>query len=387
MRYCDSFPSAKLGIPLALILSVSLSACTPEQNGESSTAAGSVRVGLLVPLTGGAASYGQNARKGAELALQEFRTAHPEFRIDLRTEDSRGEPQAGNIAASKLINAEGVVAIIGDVTSSVTLAAAPLANERRVPLVSPGASDPKVTGAGEYVFRTWPSDVFEAGTMAKRMAESGIKRLAVVHINNDYGKAWEQALAARLRTVEPAVEVVRVEPFEQGAREMRAQLGRLRNAAPDALLFVGYPESAVTLGTSLSNVGWRIPIFASSAIEDPQVSERVGTVLEGTVYTRPLTATTQRHSRFVEAYRAAYGEDPGVVAAEAYDAMSLVLGAAAAAHDAGEAVTGESIQRRLRQTRDYDGASGLLSFDENGDVVKPVGFYTLRGGRFQELTP
>lgn len=387
MRYRDSFHSAKLGIRLALILSVSLSACTPEQNGESSTAAGSVRVGLLVPLTGGAASYGQNARKGAELALQEFRTVHPEFRIDLRTEDSRGEPQAGNIAASKLIDAEGVVAIIGDVTSSVTLAAAPLANERRVPLVSPGASDPKVTGAGEYVFRTWPSDVFEAGTMAKRIAESGIKRLAVVHINNDYGKAWEQALAARLRTVKPAVEIIRVEPFEQGAREMRAQLERLRNAAPDALLFVGYPESAVTLGTSLSNVGWRIPIFASSAIEDPQVSERVGTVLEGTVYTRPLTATTQRHSRFVAAYRAAYGEDPGVVAAEAYDAMALVLGAAAAAHDAGEAVTGESIQRRLRQTRDYDGASGLLSFDENGDVVKPVGFYTLRGGRFQELTP
>ena len=118
-----------------------------------SPAPSSISVGVLVPLTGAAASYGENARKGAELALKEFSARHINLHIDLRIEDFRGEAAVGNSAATKLIDLDHVVAIMGDVTSGVTLAVAPQANEQHIPLVSPGASSPNITDAGEYVFR------------------------------------------------------------------------------------------------------------------------------------------------------------------------------------------------------------------------------------------
>ena len=100
--------------------------------------------------------------------------------------NSRGEAAVGNRAASKLVALDRVVAIMGDVTSGVTLAIAPEANEQRVPVVSPGASSPNVTDAGEYVFRTWPSDVFEADAMVRYIASRRITKLAILRINNEY---------------------------------------------------------------------------------------------------------------------------------------------------------------------------------------------------------
>ena len=102
-----------------------------------------IRVGVLVPLTGGAASYGENARKGAELALKEFSASHPSLRVTLRVEDSRGEAAVGLTAANKLVDLDHVVAIMGCVTSGVTLAVAPQANAWKVPLVSPGGELPQ----------------------------------------------------------------------------------------------------------------------------------------------------------------------------------------------------------------------------------------------------
>lgn len=344
-----------------------------------------INVGVLVPLTGGAASYGENARKGAELALKEFSAEHPDLRIRLVVEDSRGEPAVGLTAANKLVDLDGVVAIVGCVTSGVTLAIAPQANQWKIPIVSPGGSSPNLTTAGDYVFRTWPSDVFEADAMASHVASRGISKLAILRINNEYGAAMETAFRQKLQESAPAIAIVSAEVFEQGSREVRTQVLRIKRATPDAIYFVGFPEAAVVFARNYAEAGLKMPVLATSAFEDPQVPRDSGGVLNGAVYTKPQSDSPTIPS-FRAAYQASYGQEPGVVSDTAYDATKLILNAIRSIVAEDQPVSGESVQRALLKVTNFAGASGQLSFDHNGDVVKPVVLFTLRDGAYVPLT-
>lgn len=361
-------------IPLLVVLAALLGACTPTPT--------VVKVGILAPLTGGAASYGENARKGAELALKDFSAGHPDVHVELSVEDSQGEAAVGTRAASKLVDLDGVVAIMGDVTSGVTMAVAPLANEKKIPLISPGGSSPNITDAGEYVFRTWPSDVFEADAMVRHIGDAKITKLAIMRINNEYGAAMETAVRAKLAGM--PVTIVDAQTFEQGAREMRAQLLHVQEAQPDGIYFIGFPEAAVVFGHAYAETGLHVSLFATSAFEDPQVPRDSGAALDGTVYTKPQ-AVSAGADAFKKAYNTAYGADPGVVSDTAYDATMLVLNAIATTEAAKAPVTGAAIQAQLVKVKNYAGVSGDLSFDANGDVIKPIGLYTLQAGTFTEL--
>ena len=346
------------------------------------SADGTVSVGVLVPLTGAAASYGQNSKRGAELALQDFISTNPGIKVRLQVEDSRGEAAVGVNAAQKLVEIDGVKAVMGDVTSGVTLAVAPLMNERKVALVSPGASAPKVSDAGDFVFRTWPSDTFEAAAIATHIKDSKISKLAILRVNNEYGIAMEAALRSHLG---PEVQIAAAESFDQGARDLRTQLLKIKESGANSLFFIGFPEAAIVLGSAYSAVGLSLPIFATSGFEDPQVPEKTGGVLNGTIHAKPLGESAAT-AAFKEKYKKAFGVDAGITSDTAYDATTLILKAIVAAASSNKAVNGEAIRDHLLQVRDYVGASGVLSFDAKGDVIKPIGLFVLRDGRYQELS-
>jgi len=348
---------------------------------KSSSSEKSIKIGVLVPLTGAAASYGENSKMGAALAVQEFTAGHPELKVELIAEDSRGEAAQGVKAAQKLLNIDQVIAVVGCVTSGVTLAVAPAMNEKHVPIISPGGSAPSIRDAGDFVFRTWPSDVFEAATMAKHLKDKKIQRLAILRVNNEYGLAMEKALTQRL--AQPT-QIVASESFDQGAREMRTQLLKIKEAQPDGLFFVGFPEAAVALAPSLSAVGLRVPLFATSGFEDPQVPAKTGGVLEGTVYAKPLSDSPAAEA-FRRAYKERYKVDPGITSDTAYDAAALLLRAISTAASSQQPITGDFIRDYLLNVHDYAGASGVLSFDEKGDVIKPVGLFTLHNGQYEKL--
>lgn len=361
---------------LAICVAVSLATC-----GHSS---GKYKIGLLAPLTGAAASYGQDSRRGAQLALSDFTKTDPDLGVQLVIEDSRGDPATGLRAAAKLMELDKVVAVVGDVTSGVTLAVAPLANEREIPIISPGASSPKISEAGKYVFRTWPSDKYEAAKMAEHLTKLGVKRLAILLENNDYGQGVENAIKADLEKLGGSAKVVDVETFEQGTRNMRTQLLRIKESKADAIYFVGFPEAAVVFGRAYGQSGLKIPVFSTSAFEDPQVVRDVGKILDGTVYTKPLSESPEVAS-FQASYRALYSMAPGIVSGTTYDATTLVLKGIQNAVEKGKAVTGSAIRDYLLQVKNYPGASGTLSFEQDGDVVKPVGLFILKDGRYQRL--
>ena len=231
---------------------------------------------------------------------------------------------------------------------------------------------------------TWPSDVFEAAAMARYIASHKFAKLAILRINNEYGTAMETAIREKLQAAHAPVTIVAAETFEQGAREMRAQMLHIKNAGPEAIYFIGFPEAVVVFAHGYSEAGLHIPVLATSAFEDPQIPRDTDGVLDGTVYTKPQS-NSPRLDAFRVAYRAAYGKDPGVVSDTAFDATMLILEAIASTASSNHPVSGEAIHDYLLHVRNYVGASGVLSFDEKGDIIKPIGLFTLRSGRYEEL--
>jgi len=341
-------------------------------------------VGVLVPLTGGAASYGKNASRGAQLALKEFRQSSNSIEPSLKIEDSGGQAAMGTRAALKLLDQDKAVALVCDVTSGVALAVAPIINERSIPTISPGASTPNLAVPGDYFFRTWPSDTLEAGAMANYMAAKHTRNLALLRINNEYGLAMETAFRSAMTQQGLGDVIVLSQSFDQGARDMRTQLLKIKTSKASAIYFIGFPEAAIVMGRGYAETGMTLPVFATSAFEDPQIPASTGAALNGTVFTKPVFSSP-RTAAFQAAFQKEFGDAPGLTSDTAYDAMTLLLRALDTVQARDGKITGQAVRSVLEQTKNFAGVSGTISFDENGDVQSDVSFRTLEKGKFQDL--
>ncbi len=367
-----------LAIALATAGSFLASSCERDASG--------LRIGVLFPMTGEAGSYGEKGRDALLLAIAEINAsggvhAHP---VQAFFEDSRADPATGTSAARKLISANHVVAIEGDIVSAVTLAVAPIAESSHVVLLSPTSSAPAITNAGEYVFRIWPSDLEEGRAIVKYAAAAGYRRAAVLHMNNDYG----QAIAAIFKSIfhQFGGDVVSLEGYQGSESDFRPFLGKLRLLQPDVLYIAGYFADTATIVRQARELAITVPVLGTTAIEDPQFLKLAGDAAEGIVY--PLatgfdpSTSEPVASAFVKSFRSRYHREPGWVEAHAYDAFMLLC---YAANRVSTPVTGEKLKIALDSLGEYRGVTGTIRFDKNGDVVKPVVLKVIRRGRFERL--
>jgi branched-chain amino acid transport system substrate-binding protein len=326
----------------------------------------------VLPLTGDGATFGVAASNGARLAVDLFNRDAGGQAARWIAEDSRGEPAAAASAARKLIDVDGVNALVGDVTSAGTHALVPIATAARLPLLSPAASDPTLSGASPFFARTWPSDLFEAGEIANYARSRGYRRVAAVYSNDDYGTGFFNAFRSALGADAIALDL----PFPANAGDFRAVVERIRRAGPDAVLLVSLPERARLFLSQLAEAGGSLPILATASIEDPQVAALP--IAENIVFESPAPVSARSPARraFEEAYRRAYNAAPPVLADTAFDCTRLL----AEAHRADPRP--DAMMAWIKRRRDYDGASGMLSFQPSGDVVKPYRLKRGRAGQF-----
>jgi branched-chain amino acid transport system substrate-binding protein len=162
-----------------------------------------VTIGAILPLTGSAAPYGKNARRGIELALEEINAngGVNGKKVKVLYEDSKTEPKEAVSALRKLHSSSGVKFIIGDINSTGVLAMAPIAVRERILLLSPGASNPKISDAGDYIFRNWHSDALEGQVDADHAYSTlGWREAAVLYVNAAYGAGLAETFRDRWRT-------------------------------------------------------------------------------------------------------------------------------------------------------------------------------------------
>jgi branched-chain amino acid transport system substrate-binding protein len=354
-----------------IVLGIALAGCSK-----------SVPVGAIVSETGAAASYGGKVKKGLDLAQEEI-NAEGGFNgkaLELVYRDDGTNQEVGRQVAQELIDEVGVGAIIGAVSSSVTLAIAPIAEAEKVILLSPTASTPDITQAGYYIFRTYPSDILEGTAMANFARDLGVERMAIFAVDNEFGRGVNEVFAgefeSRFRKIVKSVD------FPEGeASELAEEIEALKDEQPDGIYIVAYVEDVANIVKLIRDAGLESVILTTSSVSDGDLVELVGMAAENIVFPRASTFDPDSESaevrNFVEAYREKYGEDPDDFAAHGYDALHVLL----EGMQKGKSTHPDNIKVGLLAVSDYDGPSGRVAFDEHGDIIQYPRLFVVRQGR------
>lgn len=332
-----------------------------------------VKIGFMAPLSGTYTSMGQVIQRGITLAQQDLRQQLEEkgVTVELVVKETTCEADPAAKAMNELV-AENVVAVIGEVCSRATLAAAPIANEHKIPLISPASTSPDVTAAGEYVFRVIPSDALAGDVVAAKMYGKGYHKLAIIYSDESYGKGLNTSVSEAFKKLGGTV--VASEGFQNQTADFSGQLNRIKAASPD-VLFIGASDlsSAAAIILKRKDLGMSGPVYGAESLKDASFLSDAGAAAEGV----NIIAASEGTTRFIEAYRAAYEADPGVYSAQSYDCFqALALALLAGAQ------TGETIKNQLDKS-DFAGVSGQVKFDANGDVPGNYTIFTIKDGKFR----
>jgi len=344
-------------------------------------AAEPVKIGFFMSMTGRDASFGEASLRGARLAVDELNAAGGVLGrpVELVVEDDRSLPGEAATAVKKLISRDHVVALVGECSSARTLEAAPVAQTAGVPLISPASTSPKVTQAGDAIFRVCFIDPFQGDVIAAFARHRlGLKRAALLV---DATAPYSVGLAEYFEKTFVALggEIVATQKYAGADTDFRAQLTAIRAAHPDALFLPGYYVSAGLVARQAKQLGLQATLLGGDGFEAPQLLEIGGDALEGAYYsTHFATENTGRASRaFVEAYRARHGDVPNGLSALTYDAVRLVADAVTRAGTTEKT----ALRQALAATRDFPGVTGRTTINAQRDADKDAAIITVKNGR------
>ncbi|MBI4246535.1 MAG: ABC transporter substrate-binding protein [Candidatus Rokubacteria bacterium] len=339
------------------------------------------RIGAILPLSGLGEIYGQMAKRGIDLAVDEI-NARGGVRgkpLAILYRDSRGVPSAGLEAAMNLIDEEGVNAIIGDLLSDVTLEVAALADKRQVVLFSPGSSVPKLTQAGLYVFRNYPSDALEGAYVAQIASEKlRLLDMVIVAVSNSYGQGLKEAFMKYYTG--PNREVHKVLNFPEGNPDVASIANQIEEVRPDGVYLIAYAPDRQKILEELRRRKITARIIGTR--DSRELILGLGPLAEGMIV--PLdeydpSGPDPVVQEFVREYKEKYNSEvPGLWAAQAYDATLLL----ARAIDEAKGTYGQDVQIQLTTIKGFRGATGLTELDANGDVSRRPKIYVVHGGAF-----
>jgi len=248
-----------------------------------------------------------------------------------------------------------------------------------VVLFTPISSNYKISEAGDYVFRLAPSDALQGKIIAEWAMELGYKSAGIIFVNNDYGKGLEEGFRKDFEALGGKVLVS--ESFEQGNKDFRSQLAKVKNAKPDFIFAPAYPAEAGPLLRQRKEMGITTQVVGTDPYHDLKIFETAGNAADGVIFTDVAGGSGKEWNAFVKNYKAKYGIEPDIVAAEAYDALKLT--AYVMGHSG---VSSESIKNGFYSIKDYRGATGKIEFDKNGDCyTKTFQKFKIQDGKYQEF--
>lgn len=340
-----------------------------------------ITIGVILPLTGNAAKYGQATKNGIDLALEEI---NHRGGINGRTikaiyEDSQADPKMAVSVFQKLTTIDKASFILGPLASSSVLAVAPIANRKRVIVLSPAASSPKITDAGDYIFRNVMSDLFDGQAIADFAFNFLKKRTAgVIYINNDFGVGLKKSFKTFFEKYGGEIKVI--EAFNQGDNDFRTQLTKIMNSGPEVVFLAGQREMGYILRQA-RELGLQSQWISFSMFEDPEILKIAGNAANNVYYTYRAFDPQSDISivrNFSKNYKQKFGQLPDIFAGLAYDAARIIVSAI----ERGGAEDTEKVKMALYNTRNFPGVVGETTFDKNGDVIKSIGIKRVEKDKF-----
>ncbi|MDR3592120.1 MAG: ABC transporter substrate-binding protein [Negativicutes bacterium] len=362
-------------------ISVGLAGCG------SGSVSNEIKIGGNYEVTGSIASYAKSSTNGAKLAFKQANAAGGVLgkQINFVIADNKSEPSEAANAVTKLITQDKVVAIVGAIASSNTLAGSPIAHANKIPFVSPISTNPRVTfengKLNDFAFRACFIDPFQGTVMASFATKSLKAKTAAIYIDNssDYAKGLAQYFEESF--VKSGGTIVAKEAYLQKDQDFRATLTKIKATNPDVIFLPAYIEEGGKIAKQARELGLNVPILGGDGLDSPKLVEIAGSpdVLNNVFFSTHYSIDDKDPAalKFAEAYKKEYGEDPDMQAALGYDAASLVIDAIKRANSAAP----EKIKEALAQTKDFPAVSGLITFDAQHNPVKSAVVIEIKNGK------
>ncbi|MGB3614412.1 MAG: ABC transporter substrate-binding protein [Elainellaceae cyanobacterium] len=422
-----------LGRGAVIVLLAFTAACQPsgqpsdQSSGESTeadsaTATEPLKLGTLLPITGDLAQYGGPMQDSANLLVETVNACGGVLGqpVEIIAEDSQTEPSAGASAMTKLAEVDKVGGVVGAAASSISSAAVDIAVRNRIVQISPASTSPVFTERAKngefngYWFRTAPPDTFQGDALAQLARDRGFETVAVLAINNDYGNGLVDSFSSAFKALGGTVaNGANPTLYTPDAATVDSEVSAAFSGSPDAVLLIAYPETGSLILKSAFEQGLlesSTEIILTDGMKDDGIAELIGQTADGSyiisgVFGTAPSSTGPAIDSFTQTYQDAFDRVPSVFDPNTWDAAALIVLAAEAAQSA----TGSDIQASVAEVAnppgqavsdvceglallregediDYQGASGVVDLDEQGDVVGSYDIWSIAEDGTLEVT-
>jgi branched-chain amino acid transport system substrate-binding protein len=351
----------------------------PGAGGES----GPIVVGYYGDLTGRTSNFGQSTKNGALMAVDEINKAGGinGRQIQILSEDDEGRPEKAATVVTKLIDQDRVIALVGEVASGNTLAAAPKAQAAKVPMISPSSTNPAVTQVGDYIFRVCFIDPFQGEVMAKFAANTlkAKKAAIMLDFNSPYSRGLTEFFESSFTKL--GGQVVTKQSYTQGDRDYKGQLTSIRSLNPDVIYVPGYYGEVGVIAKQAKQLGITQPLLGGDGWDAPQLWELGGDALNGDFISNHYSVEDPSPAiqKFVGDFKSRYNIAPDALAALGYDAMRVLADAIKRAGT----TEGAKLRDAIAATKDFPGVTGVISINSDRNAVKPAVVLKLQGGKYE----
>ena len=377
-----------VGTILAATAALSASSCFSFFSmaaGDVTAASDTITFGLVATLSGDNGAYGTKQEKGYELAMEEINAAGGVLgaTLELETYDDGGDASTAANGAQKFADDDSILAIGGSCLTSCTAAMLPITGDAEMPQLVVSSSAKSLTGISDYFFRMAVQDAAVGPQIANQFTKMGKTKAVTLYCNNDYGSGLKDSFNAQFE--ENGGEVLDSIPYQATDQDFAAILTTVKSEEPDCIALCGTTTDGALIIKQARQMGIEAPIMGQPGLYNQNVIDIAGDAAEGLLCSGVFVAdgADGKGAEFVENYQAKYdGEIPDGFAALAYDQMYVLADASERAMEENDGeLTRETLAEALRTT-DYEGVTGTVSFDENGDWVRDYLTLTVKDGKY-----
>jgi branched-chain amino acid transport system substrate-binding protein len=352
----------------------------------NSVMADDIRIGVAAPFTGDLAGYGDNIKDGSNLKLKEINGAGGinGQKVELVWGDDLCAPKEAGTVGSKFAADKSIVAVIGHLCSSATLAAMPIYVRAGLPAISPTSTNPTIGAVGKgWFFRNCYTDDFQGKYLASYVVPKLLKKdkVAIFYENNDYAIGLKDSFVAGAK--DAGITVTGAEAYVAKTTDFTPQLTKLLKDKPDTIFLCGYhPEGALIAGQA-RKLGFNGPLFGADGIDNEDYIKIGGKAADNTYCTVPFLAASAgpEGKAFAENFKKATGRDVDWMSANAYDCLGILADVIAKVGPDRKKIR-DGLAAMNSEENGYNGVTGLTYFDKEGNCFKPAFVKKVVNGEF-----
>ena len=354
--------------------------CRPRAERQTEAAASDIPVGVYAATSGSEAAFGQASIQGEKLAAEEINNNGGVLgrKIRLIIEDDQGKAEEAASVVTKLITHDDVIAIVGENSSNQSLAAAPIAQTSKVPMISVSSTNPAVTKKGDYIFRVCFTDPYQGKALAMFVRTNlHATTVAILRdVKNDYSVGLAEFFRKEFTRL--GGKIVAEQSYSNGDSDFRPQLTAIKGTKPDVLFIPGFYTEVGQIAIQARDLGINIPMVGGDGWDSPTVIQIGGKSVDGCYFSDHYFVGEPRPAgkRFVAEINKRSGKNPDANSALGYDALYVLANAIKRAGS----LDRKAIRDQIAATKNYQGVSGVITMGPDRDPIKPVAMIKIDGG-------